>query len=92
MSTSCRRRCVPGNSGGPFVLDDGTSPGWCSPLPPSDRTSGYAIASTEVQPLVERATRRTARGRHRAVRALGDPLLLHHDADVALALQQMRRT
>ena len=46
---------VPGNSGGPFVLADGTVAGVVFAGSTTDPGIGYAIASTEVDPLLERA-------------------------------------
>jgi S1-C subfamily serine protease len=46
---------VPGNSGGPFVLRDGEVAGVVVSASTADRGLGYAIASTEVRPLLERA-------------------------------------
>jgi S1-C subfamily serine protease len=51
---------VPGNSGGPFVLTDGDVAGVVVSASTSNPKLGYAIASTEVRPLVERALTRSS--------------------------------
>ncbi|MEX2276123.1 MAG: MarP family serine protease [Actinomycetota bacterium] len=51
---------VPGNSGGPFVLEGGAVSGVVVSSSTSDPQLGYAIASTEVAPLLERARTSTA--------------------------------
>jgi S1-C subfamily serine protease len=48
-----------GNSGGPFVLPDGRVAGVVFASSVIDDSVGYAIASTEVAPLVSRAATRT---------------------------------
>jgi S1-C subfamily serine protease len=53
---------VPGNSGGPFVLPNGGVAGVVVSASTTDSKLGYAIASTEVVPLLDRA-----RGRSTAV-------------------------
>jgi len=53
-------RIVPGNSGGPFVLEEGRVAGLVVSASTTDRNLGYAIASTEIVPLLERAVGRTA--------------------------------
>ena len=50
----------PGNSGGPFVLTNGQVAGVVFAASTMDRTTGYAITSQEVQPLVDRATQRSS--------------------------------
>ncbi|HXF73638.1 MAG TPA: MarP family serine protease [Actinomycetota bacterium] len=50
----------PGNSGGPFVEADGTVLGVVFAGSTTDPGIGYALASTEVEPLLERAEGRTA--------------------------------
>ena len=50
----------PGNSGGPFVLTNGQVAGVVFAASTMDRTTGYAITSLEVRPLVDRATQRTS--------------------------------
>lgn len=50
----------PGNSGGPFVDEDGTVLGVVFAASTTDPGIGYALASTEVDPLVDRAEGRTA--------------------------------
>ena len=47
---------VPGNSGGPFVLSGGGVAGVVVSASTTDPGLGYAIASTEVRPLLARAT------------------------------------
>jgi S1-C subfamily serine protease len=47
---------VPGNSGGPFVLSGGGVAGIVVSASTTDPRLGYAIASTEVRPLLSRAT------------------------------------
>lgn len=49
----------PGNSGGPFVLVDGQVAGIVFAASTTDRGVGYAIASTEILPDVQRAIGRT---------------------------------
>jgi S1-C subfamily serine protease len=46
----------PGNSGGPFVLTNGQVAGVVFAASTMDRTTGYAITSLQVRPLVQRAT------------------------------------
>ena len=46
----------PGNSGGPFVLTNGQVAGVVFAGSSMDRTTGYAITSLQVRPLVQRAT------------------------------------
>ncbi len=46
----------PGNSGGPFILTNGQVAGVVFAASTMDRTTGYAITSSEVRPLVSRAT------------------------------------
>jgi S1-C subfamily serine protease len=46
----------PGNSGGPFVLTNGEVAGVVFAASTMDRTTGYAITSLQVRPLVSRAT------------------------------------
>jgi S1-C subfamily serine protease len=48
-------RVRPGNSGGPFALEDGTVAGVVFANSTSDPGIGYAIASTEILPLLARA-------------------------------------
>ena len=48
----------PGNSGGPFVLEDGTVAGVVFAASPSDPKIGYAIAAPEVQGSVDEAAGR----------------------------------
>lgn len=50
----------PGNSGGPFVLEDGTVGGMVFAASTTDPNVGYAVASQEVRPLLARAEHRTA--------------------------------
>jgi S1-C subfamily serine protease len=45
----------PGNSGGPFVLDDGTVGGVVFAASTTDDDIGYAVAAREVAPRLERA-------------------------------------
>jgi S1-C subfamily serine protease len=45
----------PGNSGGPFVLEDGSVGGVIFAQSLSDRAVSYALTSLEVQPVVDRA-------------------------------------
>jgi len=52
-------RIEPGDSGGPFVLPDGSVAGVVFAASPTDPSLGYAIASTEVIPDVDRAAGRT---------------------------------
>ena len=52
-------RVRPGNSGGPFVLADGTVAGVVFAASTTDPGIGYAIVSSEVMPLVEEARGRT---------------------------------
>jgi S1-C subfamily serine protease len=52
-------RVRPGNSGGPFVLPDGEIAGMVFAASTTDDHLGYAIASTEILPLVRRAIDRT---------------------------------
>jgi S1-C subfamily serine protease/uncharacterized membrane protein required for colicin V production len=49
----------PGDSGGPFVLPDGSVAGVVFAASTTDRSLGYAIASTDVIPDVNRAAGRT---------------------------------
>ncbi len=49
----------PGNSGGPFALVDGRIAGLVFANSTSDPGIGYAIASTEIVPLLQRAASRT---------------------------------
>jgi len=49
----------PGSSGGPFVLGDGDAAGVVFAASTTDPRLGYAIASTEVRPLLQEAERRT---------------------------------
>jgi S1-C subfamily serine protease len=49
----------PGNSGGPFALADGNVAGMVFANSTSDPGIGYAIASTEIAPLMARAESRT---------------------------------
>ena len=49
----------PGNSGGPFVLDNGDVAGVVFARSISDSTIGYAVAASEVRPLVEQASRQS---------------------------------
>jgi S1-C subfamily serine protease len=49
----------PGNSGGPFVLTNGQVAGVVFAASTMDHTTGYAITSLEVRPLVSRATQRS---------------------------------
>ena len=49
---------IPGNSGGPFVLTTGEVAGIVVSASTANRDLGYAIASTEVRPLVEQARTR----------------------------------
>lgn len=51
---------VPGNSGGPFVLTDGQVAGVVVSASTSNPKLGYAIASTEVRPLLEGALTRSS--------------------------------
>jgi S1-C subfamily serine protease len=48
----------PGNSGGPFTLPTGTVAGVVFAASTTDPKLGYAIASTEVQPLIDQAVGR----------------------------------
>lgn len=48
----------PGNSGGPFVLGDGDAAGVVFAASTTDERLGYAIASTELRPLLREAERR----------------------------------
>jgi S1-C subfamily serine protease len=50
----------PGNSGGPFVLTDGSVAGVVVAASTTDTRIGYAITSPQVVPLVQKATGRTA--------------------------------
>ena len=50
----------PGNSGGPFVLSDGTVAGVVFAASSTDGTVGYAIAAEEVGPRLDDALGRTA--------------------------------
>lgn len=50
----------PGSSGGPFVLADGDAAGVVFATSTTDPRLGYAIASTEVRPLLREAERRSA--------------------------------
>jgi S1-C subfamily serine protease len=50
---------VPGNSGGPFVLPDGGVAGVVVSASTTDPKLGYAIASTDVLPLLDRAEHRS---------------------------------
>jgi S1-C subfamily serine protease len=50
----------PGNSGGPFVLTNGQVAGVVFAASTMDRTTGYAITSLQVRPLVSRATQLTS--------------------------------
>jgi S1-C subfamily serine protease len=52
-------RVRPGNSGGPFALADGSVAGMVFANSTSDSRIGYAIASTEILPLLQRAESRT---------------------------------
>jgi S1-C subfamily serine protease len=54
-------RVVPGNSGGPFVLPSGEVAGVVVSASTTDPDVGYAIASTEIAPILERALDRTRR-------------------------------
>jgi S1-C subfamily serine protease len=53
-------RVRPGNSGGPFVLDDGSVGGVVFAASTTDGNVGYAIASTEVTPKLREADGKTA--------------------------------
>jgi S1-C subfamily serine protease len=53
-------RVRPGNSGGPFALPDGEIAGVVFAASTTDDQLGYAIASTEILPLVRRAENRTS--------------------------------
>jgi S1-C subfamily serine protease len=50
----------PGNSGGPFVLPDGTVAGVVFAGSSADARIGYALTSSEVLPLLHRADGRTS--------------------------------
>lgn len=50
----------PGNSGGPFVLENGRVGGVVFAASTTDESVGYAITAAEVAPKVDRATGRTA--------------------------------
>src|ERR671918_241998 len=52
-------RVRPGNSGGPFVTDDGVVAGVVFAASTTDNDVGYALTSSQVEPVVRRALGRT---------------------------------